>query len=609
MYSWYHIPVKKSGKAQILLLGTVSLSLIVCLCSPKPFIPSSMGKGDYEDAIRYCRKYLNDFMKKTKTVGMAVAVVDSDKVVYAEGFGYADKAAGKKVTDTTTFMIGSISKVLTATAVMQLVEQGTIALDSPIVNYLPEFTVKTRFKARPITVRDLLTHESGLPTDVFNGEFLGQRPFPGIDTFYRTVPTVFANEYVTNPPHTVQSYSNPGFSLLGNIVERMSKRTYREYMKDSIFSRLGMNHSAIGFNDERVKHSFSKCYDKDRETDPLYGRDIPVGGVVTNIADFSLFIKMLFSHGTLGDSRILADSTLAQMWSPQNADLPYEVSTMGLGYGVSNPAESLQAVGHDGGLPNFYSSFLALTKIKLGFIVFSNSSQGNPGGFLNKLVEPFYMSKMGRKLPELPSLPRMPEVQLSPHRLDEIAGYYQTTAGITHTDVKGKHCFVYLDGKPFTLIAHSDSTFSLQYKLLGLIPVHVPDLMIETHVVSGRTVVLLRSKGIVAIAGEKFIPETPHRAWLDRLGTYESVNNRAGVYTDTEDVLYKNFRKFDLTYEPKEKNFSFNGYQIYAISDTEALTRGWGRAAGETIRSYRENGKEFLWASGYALHRIPPTPK
>jgi len=608
MYSWYHIPVKKFGKSQILLLGTMSLLLILCLCSPKPFIPSSMGKGDDEDAIRYCRKYLNDFMKKTKAVGIAVAVVDSDKVVYAEGFGYADKAAGKKVTDTTTFMIGSISKVVTATAVMQLVEQGTIALDSPIVNYLPEFTVKTRFKARPITVRDLLTHESGLPTDVFNGEFLGQHPFPGIDTFYRTVPTVFANEYVTNPPHTVHSYSNPGFSLLGNIVERMSKRTYREYMKDSIFSRLGMNHSAIGFNDERVKHSFSKCYDKDRETDPLYGRDTPVGGIVTNIADFSLFIKMLFSHGTLGDSRILADSTLARMWAPQNADLPYEVSTMGLGYGVSDPAESLQAVGHSGGLPNFYSLFVAFTKIKLGFVVFSNSSQGNPGEVLAKLVETFYMNKMGTKLPEMPPVPKMQEIKLSARRLQEIAGYYQTTAGITHADVKGKHCVVYLE-KPFMLIAHSDSVFSLQYKILGLIPVRVPNVTIETHAVSGRTIVVLRSRGIIKVAGERFIPEAPPHAWLDRLGTYEPVNARAGVYTDTEDILYKNFRKFDLTFEPKEKIFSFNGKQIHAISDTEALTRGWGRAAGETIRSYRENGKEFLWASGYALHRIPPTPK
>jgi CubicO group peptidase (beta-lactamase class C family) len=158
--------------------------LIACFCSPKQFTPSSVGQGDYGEAIRYCREYLNGFMKKTRTVGMAVAVIDSDRIVYTEGFGYADKAAGKKVTDSTTCMIGSISKIFTGTAIMQLVEQGVVALDSPVTAYLPEFTVKTRFKARPITVRDLLTHESGLPTDVFNGECLGQRPFPGIDTLY-----------------------------------------------------------------------------------------------------------------------------------------------------------------------------------------------------------------------------------------------------------------------------------------------------------------------------------------------------------------------------------------------------------------------------------------
>jgi hypothetical protein len=424
-----------------------------------------------------------------------------------------------------------------------------------------------------------------------------------------TTPTVFANEYVTNPPHTVLSYSNTGFALLGNIIERVSKRNFSDYLEDSIFARLGMDHSAIGFDNERVRHSFSKCYDLGRETDPLYLRDVPSGSVVMTIADFSLFVKMLFSHGTLGQAHIIDDSTLAQMWTPQNSDLPYDVSTVGLGYGLSNPVKPLQIVGHDGYVPHFRSLFIALPKVKLGFIVFTNTLQGDPEGLISTLMEAFYMSKTGGKMPEMPSLPRMPEVQLSPQRLNEIPGYYQTTAGIHRAEVKGKHCVMHLDGKPFTLIPLSDSTFTLQYYLLGLIPVRVPDLTIEIHADSDRTMVVVRSKGAMAVVGEKFIPQTPPQAWLDRVGTYEPVNDRKGIYTDTQNVLYKNFQKFNLAYDSKEKNFSLNGDQIRAISDTEAVTRGWGRSAGETIRAYRENGKEYLWAWGYALRRISSPAK
>jgi CubicO group peptidase (beta-lactamase class C family) len=141
--------------------GILLLFLFSCSLPPKPFMPDPKANDNYREAIRYSRKYLEQFMKKTGTVGMAVAVIDSDKVVYSEGFGYADKKTKKKVTDSTTFMIGSITKLFTGTAIMQLVEQGAIVLDSPITTYLPEFTVKSRFNARPITVRDLLTHESG----------------------------------------------------------------------------------------------------------------------------------------------------------------------------------------------------------------------------------------------------------------------------------------------------------------------------------------------------------------------------------------------------------------------------------------------------------------
>jgi len=267
-------------------------------------MPDPNRNDHYQSAIQYSRDYLRHFMKKSGTVGMAVAVIDSDRVVYSEGFGFADKEAKRRVGDSTTFMIGSITKLFTATAIMQLVEQGRIALDSPITNYLPEFTVKTRFVARPITIRDLLTHESGLPSDIPNGAAIGQLPCAEADTLYRTVPALLSNDYAANPPRTEFSYSNLGFSLLGIIIERVSGRSYSQYIQDSIFTRLNMDHSALDFNSVRVKHLFSKGYSDKKVQVPFYIRDVPAGMIVTNAIDLSRFLRMLFSKSVKDRSRL-----------------------------------------------------------------------------------------------------------------------------------------------------------------------------------------------------------------------------------------------------------------------------------------------------------------
>jgi CubicO group peptidase (beta-lactamase class C family) len=163
-----------------------------------------------------------------------------------------------------------------------------------------------------------------------------------------------------------------------------------------------MNHSAIGFDNDRVSSLFAKTYTKNNEVDPLYIRDISAGAIVTNVLDFSLFVKMLFLHGSLGNSCILNESTLNQMWTPQNSDVLLDFGMpMGLAYGLTNGTRvPSKVIGHNGGIPSFYSSFVAFPDLKLGFVVFINSSQGDPTEPIGKLLETFYEAKTGNKLPE-----------------------------------------------------------------------------------------------------------------------------------------------------------------------------------------------------------------
>ncbi len=376
MFSILHLYKLKCQftKNRLFLGGIVLLFLISC---SSQINPAKEGNNKYENAIRFSQHYLKQIIKETGTIGVAVTVIDSNNVVYSEGFGYADLKADKVVTDSTTFMIGSTSKLFTATAVMQLVEQGRICLDSPITAYLPEFKVKSRFNGRQINIRDLLTHESGLPSDIPNGQMIGDIKGDGADTMYRTVAALCENEYVAYPPRTVFSYSNIGFSLLGTIIERVSKRSYSKYIQDSIFQKLGMKHSAVGFDDKRVKAAFSRGYIGEKEEKPLYIRDIPAGSIVSSVADFSLFVRMLFCGGTFNNTHILNENTLQQMWTPQNSDIPLDFYPIGLCYWLLNQTYIPERiVSHEGTIPPFYTIFAALPDSRLGIVLTVNSETG-----------------------------------------------------------------------------------------------------------------------------------------------------------------------------------------------------------------------------------------
>lgn len=135
-----------------------------------------MDKRSSTQLTKYCElkeklsSIISAEMKRHKITGVSIAVNDDGKTVWSEGFGYSDKEERIAATPHTVYRIGSITKVFTATAIMQLVEHGLLDLDKPVSDYLPEFTINTRFtQSKSITIRDLMTHHSGLPSDNLNG--------------------------------------------------------------------------------------------------------------------------------------------------------------------------------------------------------------------------------------------------------------------------------------------------------------------------------------------------------------------------------------------------------------------------------------------------------
>ena len=166
--------------------------------------------------------------------GFAVAVAVDGKIVWSEGFGYADLAAKIPATPDTRFRIGSASKPLTSVGLALLVERGRIDLDAPVQDYIPDFPEKEGV----ITTRLLAGHLSGIRN--YRGmEMLSDRPFPDLRSGLR----IFEDDPLVAPPDTKFSYCSYNWNVIGVVMERAAKEEFLQYMQDCVFKPLGMAHT------------------------------------------------------------------------------------------------------------------------------------------------------------------------------------------------------------------------------------------------------------------------------------------------------------------------------------------------------------------------------
>lgn len=218
----------------------VLFSFVLGGCASAPPRPTSVAKNDYAATKEYIAKLIQYEMKKNAIVGVSIALVDDQKVIWSEGFGYADQEKKIPATAETLYRVGSISKLFTDTAAMQLAEQGKLDIDQPLKTYLPKFSIKSRYpNSDPITPRTLMTHHSGLPRDYLKG-FFTTHPAPFTD-----VVDLLQDENASYPPNQIFSYSNLGISLLGNAIQNQSGMPFADYMRQSLLAPLGMKNSSF----------------------------------------------------------------------------------------------------------------------------------------------------------------------------------------------------------------------------------------------------------------------------------------------------------------------------------------------------------------------------
>lgn len=582
-------------------IATLTAALLIglgsaCASAPKPIHPA---RGDYEGVRRYLAKYIADQMDRHKVMGLSIALVDEKGIVWAEGFGYADKARNLKATPETLYRIGSISKPMTATAVMRLVEQGQIDLDRPISDYIPDFAIRSRFaSSTPITTRSLLAHHSGLPSDRQNGMWVG-RP-----ASLAELVTALHDSDLAAPPESLYRYSNIGYSLVGRELENVTGKSFAAAMQDVLLRPIGMNASSLAWPGDEPPAPYAKPYRGGREAYLPDLRDSPAGSMCSSVLDLGRYLQFVFSGGIGMGGRVLTQESLDRMLDPQYPGLPFDfghqVSLAWMMTGLMVNGDE-RVAWHNGEYPGFSAHMSFLPDEKLGVVVLTNS---DARGIVTELgilaLQLALEAKVGSPIKHKPVL-ELKRRKASEAELRQAAGTYVIMSQVASVADRGASLSAEFFGRKLDLIPVDDHRFMLRYPVLwGLFGVTLPYL-VEFKTIEG--VELAQLTGLPGpFAFEKIHAAEPPAGWRDAPGEYECVNSQ-------EDVTFRSIRLKEeggvllAEFIADSRTWgSMGGKSTIALrplSESEAVVVGVGNGEGDMVRLSRDRNTTVLTYSGF----------
>lgn len=322
------------------------------------------------DRFDEVREYIRSELLSTSTPSLAVAVAQDGKIVWEQGFGWADRERRVAATEHTVYSLASISKPITTTGLMVLAQSGRVDLDRPANDYLGNAKLRARVgNARDATVRLVANHTSGLPRHL--NFFFADEPFhpPSMDeTLLR-----YGN-LVTAPGERFQ-YSNIGYGVLDYIIERVSGVSYEQFMRQNVFLPLGMTRTSIGLTPELEQYAATR-YGDDGLLVPSYDSDHPGASVVFASAHDLVRFGMFHLKAHLPDQKaILSDATIDEMHRPTASAGPFDYGDTGYGIGfMSFVNGGHKVVFHDGGMIGVRTQMLLIPDRKVAIVVLSNAS-------------------------------------------------------------------------------------------------------------------------------------------------------------------------------------------------------------------------------------------
>ena len=568
-------------------------TLLSALNYPRPpSRPTAFPNNDWTYLQEYLRWSIRRGLNKTGTPALSIALVDDRQIIWAEGFGYADRDQRTAATPETVYQIGSITKLLSAMVIMQLVQQKRLDLDRPVTDYLPEFSMRTRWpQAAPITVRALLCHHAGLPTYLLKGFFSEQ-------TLTALLEDLRA-EHLAYEPHSVFNYSNLGYNLLGLIIERITGLSYNAAMAQQLLAPLGMTRTGFTLQNE-IDALLARGYVHDQPVEPTPVRDVPAGGLYSNVIDLARFMRCVLAGGNLDGRSILDEHEWRQMLEAQYAERPLNFGQrFGLGWMLSGlPIEGggVQAW-HNGGTKAFISQLALLPEKKLGVVVLANADCS--ANLVYETAETALRLALEMRYGIAAAEKKLaPEVVLPRTTLAQYVGDYSLMGSLARVSLGKKRLKLHVLQHVLDLVPLSPDRFRVEFNLLGLKSVPIAFPPVEFLQAEGRRFAVLHDR--IVIPAEKIPAYDIPDSWRKLTGDYRIRN------PDQEYLVELDHCRMLIENEKLLMDIKISGIEnrrvkvvVVPISDNEAYVFGLGRNVGDVAHARKEGDLQLIRYSGY----------
>ncbi|WRP08045.1 serine hydrolase domain-containing protein [Rossellomorea aquimaris] len=322
-------------------------------------------RAESDNQKELLERFMKESMEEYGIPGASLAIIQDGKVMFQQSWG--EQRKGTPVTKDTLFTIGSVSKPLTSLAIMRLVDDKKIALDQEIDRYLPAFHYNRNGFDKKITIRNLLTHSSGISS--YDGLEIADRNLRGKNAIDVAVQKL-NNVHLNYEPGDVHQYSAANYLLLGKIIENVTNQTFSEYMDDEIFSVIGMDRTVSNFEAAKelgYQPGYQSWFGKPVRSRGFFDDSgAPYGYMVSTTGDMSKFIKCLLEGGD-----ILSKDSFDTYTSPhyhRKEDMYY-----GLGWRISTEVDNSYYF-HGGETPDSRAELFINPQQDYGFILLTNKN-------------------------------------------------------------------------------------------------------------------------------------------------------------------------------------------------------------------------------------------
>lgn len=544
----------------------------------------------------------NALLKENKVVGTSIALVKDGKVIYATGYGFQDRENAIKATENTVYRIGSCTKSFTALSLLQLQEKGKVNLSHPIQEYLPQVKIQSRFdQSNPIIISSMLSHSSGLPSDMLNGFFCDNPP--SIDWLIEQLNKCT----MAAPANYQQSYSNIGYGILGKLIDTLSHLKYGEYLKENIFKPLDMNSTCL--DDPNATYlNMSAGYLDGKVFEEVQIRDQAAGLIASTASDMAKYLNMFLANGTGPNGSIISEASLKEMKQdatanntlPTSSEWAYGLYAEHLTFGTLNDTVTVRMIGHGGDTWAFHADFQFIPELNIGAVVLTNTDNGASIRSAKRLLGIYLREMEGKK-------------QITAKKeIDSTASHDETC---NRNEVIGKYFFsgINMEVKNPSKIKMKQGVHTIVFKeindslhyrgkirLLSLIPIKIKHQEFKFVKLNEEVYlkVIMTKTGAEEYASVKSKAQKITPSWENKLGKYAPV----GEVYDCDDCPFMNFKGLKLELKEQKGNLvvnletddkSVNGNMwLEVVSDEIAVTPGIGRNTGETVRIL-ENGNLF----------------